>query len=151
MKYILRKAQPQDAKTLTEIAKISKQYWGYSTELIKAWEEELTVTENFIKDCIGFVIEENNSIKGFWCRSATEELADGFLFVEPRSIGLGYGRILWNAVMQEAKNLGLKYLTWESDPNATNFYKKMGAKQIGTKPSAIVKGRFLPIMRYYLK
>ncbi len=53
--------------------------------------------------------------------------------------------------MSEAKARGLQYLTWDADPNALGFYKKMGAEKIGEKASSIVPGRKLPIMRFYLK
>ncbi len=149
-KHKLRIAVPEDAEELTEIAILSKQYWGYSDKMINLWLPELTVTPEFIEKSIGFVIEESNVIKGFWCRMPKGELSEGFLFVEPKSIGKGYGKVLWDAVMGESRRIGLKYLTWESDPNAASFYEKMGAKQIGIKYSLVIRGRQLPIMRYNL-
>lgn len=150
MNINLRTARPQDAALLTEIAVRSKKYWGYSDALITAWMPELTVTPEFIDESIGYVVEEEGRIAGFWCRSAREELAEGLLFIEPRDIGKGYGRLLWHSVMTEAQARGLQYLTWLSDPNAAAFYEKMGAKKIGEHASQVVPGRTLPIMRYEL-
>ncbi len=150
MHYYLRKAKPEDAPLLTEIALRSKAYWGYAPELIDLWHPELEVTSEMIENTISFVVEEHGEIKGFWCRPAMEELSDGRLFISPESIGKGYGKILWHAVMTEAKKLNLRYLTWEGDPNALGFYLKMGAKQIGSIESKFLPGRMLPILRFYL-
>ncbi len=150
MTYLIRRAKPEEAKVLTEIALRSKAYWGYSAELIQLWTPELEVTPEMIENGISFVAELDSVIKGFWCRPAVEELSDGRLFIEPSEISKGCGKALWNAVMKEAKHRGLRYLTWEGDPNAAGFYLKMGARQIGTVESKVVPGRMLPILRFYL-
>lgn len=150
MTSIIRRAKPDEANELSEIALRSKAYWGYPDELIELWRSELEVTPAMIKKGISFVVEEKSGIQGFWIRPAVEELSDGRLFIEPNAIGKGHGRSLWIAVTEEAKKRRLEYLTWEGDPNALGFYFKMGAVQIGSIESKFLPGRLFPILRYYL-
>ena len=147
---VIRAAKPSEAKELTKLAIRSKAHWGYSDDLIEKWLPELEVTPDFINSSISFVVEVDGQIKGFWCRTPKEGLSEGRYFIEPDSLRLGYGKLLWEAVITKAKELKLKYLTWEADPNSVGFYLKMGAKQIGTINSNIVPGRKLPIMRFYI-
>jgi GNAT superfamily N-acetyltransferase len=151
MTSIIRRAKPDEAFELSEIALRSKAYWGYPDELIELWRPELEVTPAMIKKNISFIVEEKSGIQGFWVRPAVEELSDGRLFIEPDAIGKGHGRSLWMAVMEEAKKRELEYMTWEGDPNALGFYLKMGAIQIGSIESKFVPGRLLPILRCYLE
>ena len=148
--YTLRPAQLRDIDCLTQIAIRSKSYWGYSSKIINPWQAKLKVTPQFLQNAIHYVAERKETIKGFWIRSAVEELSEGRLFVEPSEIRKGCGKALWHAVMIEAKNRGLRYLTWEADSNAVGFYLKMGAVIIDSLPSKFVPGLQLPIMRYYL-
>ncbi len=62
--------------------------------------------------------------------------------------GKGYGKILWEYVIEKANELGLKSFTIDSDPNAKGYYLKMGAQLIGETPSTVFKGRVLPLLRY---
>ena len=49
MKTTIRKSDPKSANDLTLIAHISKRYWGYPESSIKEWENELTITKEFIQ------------------------------------------------------------------------------------------------------
>ena len=51
------------------------------------------------------------------------------LFVAPEHFNKGVGTLLFRRAVQHARDtMHLKRLEWESDPFATEFYKKMGAK-----------------------
>ena len=43
------KAAISDHIILSEITKSSKAYWGYSTEQMALWDEELTITPTYIE------------------------------------------------------------------------------------------------------
>lgn len=143
----IERAEPGDCDELTKLAFRSKAHWGYDKKLLDAWRDELSVSESMISEFISYKAEKDGKIIGFWCREPKEELSEGRLFVDPDSIGTGVGKLLWTAVMNEARSLGLRFLTWEADPNAEAFYKKMGAIKIEEKESPVVPGRMLPIMR----
>lgn len=70
------------------------------------------------------------------------------MYIHPDYKGKGYGKILWEYVIEKANELGLKNFTIDSDPNAKGYYLKMGAQLIGETPSTVFKGRLLPLLKY---
>ena len=144
--FIIEKANSEDFKLLTHIAKISKTSLGYTPEIIKVWETELAVSPEMIKNYISFVAKKNMKIVGFWCREPANGLSDGRLFVLPEEQRKGCGSQLWEAVISECKKRGLKYLEWETDFKVLPFYLKMGATHIRNKPSEYIPGLLLPIV-----
>lgn len=146
---IIRKAKPQDAKLMSEMAVRSKAYWGYSKELLSSWENDLTVTTEFIEKGIGYVAEVNGIMIGYWVRQAiqSDEMTKGFLFIEPEFIGSGCGRLLFDALKEGMRQKGIQSFTFDADPNAVGFYLKMGGEKIGEMESSVVPGRKLPIIK----
>ncbi len=47
--------------------------------------------------------------------------------------GKGYGRIIMKAIMEHAKNIGIKRIYLHSQTYIKDFYKKLGYKEIGDK------------------
>jgi len=45
--------------------------------------------------------------------------------------GRGYGRIIMKAIMEHAKNIGIKRIYLHSQTYIKDFYKKLGYKEIG--------------------
>lgn len=151
-RIIIRKAKPQDAEKMTQIAMRSKAHWGYSDELLSLWKEDLKVTPEFLKSAIGYVVECDDVMIGYWVREAiqADQLTQGFLFIEPEFIGSGCGRLLFDALKNGMQERGIHSFTFEADPNAAGFYLKMGGVKIGEKESKVVKGRKLPIIKIQL-
>ena len=149
MHIVLRKAQPEEADQLTQLAICSKAYWGYSDEFMTACREELAVTQDKLdnKTFHHFVAACNNNILGYYAI----ELLDNHtfeleaLFVEPNFIGQGVGRKLMTHAKQLATSLGGKTLIIQGDPNAKSFYLAAGGVQTGERESASITGRYLPI------
>jgi len=67
------------------------------------------------------------------------------LFVEPRHIRSGVGRVLLAHAVAEARQRGAERLTILADPNAPGFYERNGAVRIAEAPSDAVPGRLLPL------
>lgn len=130
----IRKVLLSEANELSEFALHSKATWNYSEEFILACKEDLTITEEYIKNNFVYVLENDNTMIGFFSFLRNENALD-FLYIHPRYKGKGYGKILWEYVIQQANELGIKSFTIDSDPNAKGFYLKMGAKLIGETPS----------------
>jgi len=80
--------------------------------------------------------------------SDTVELHD--LFIEPRHIGKGYGKELWDYAVNLTRTLGFRRLILTADPNAEPFYARQGAVRIGEKASPARSDRSLPVMEYIL-
>lgn len=143
----IRKALLSEANELSEFALHSKATWNYSEEFILACKEDLTITEEYIKNNFVYVLENDNTMIGFFSFLRNENALD-FLYIHPRYKGKGYGKILWEYVIQQANELGIKSFTIDSDPNAKGFYLKMGAKLIGETPSTVFEDRLLPLLKY---
>lgn len=145
----IRKANVEDAATLTGIAFKAKCNWGYSDDFMNAWKDALTITVDDIQSKVIYLLEEDKTIKGFYCLCIeTKELET--LFVAPTYIGQGLGKVLWTDILLKASEYGLTSFHFKSDPNAYEFYLKMGAKRIIYVESTVVPGRIYPLMEYTL-
>ncbi|MGE7872568.1 GNAT family N-acetyltransferase [Bacillus paramycoides] len=143
----IREALLSEANELSKLALHSKATWDYSEEFILACKEDLTISEDYIKKKFVYVLENDNTKIGFFSFLCNENTLD-FLYIHPCYKGKGYGKILWNFVIEKANELRLNSFTIDSDPNAKGFYLKMGAKLIGETPSTVYKNRLLPLLQY---
>ena len=150
----VRPAKASESAFLSELGMRSKAFWGYSESFMTACREELLVSAQDISQSSReyVVCEVTGTVVGYFAiepTSNTEYELEG-LFVEPRYIGCGYGRIL----IEEAKNLaskrGAKSLLVQGDPHAEKFYLAAGGVRIGERESESIPGRFLPEFRIIL-
>ncbi|CAM3838098.1 MULTISPECIES: GNAT family N-acetyltransferase [Bacillus cereus group] len=141
----IRKAVVSEANELSELALHSKATWNYSEAFILACKEDLTITDEYIKNNFVYVLENDNTKIGFFSFLRNDKALD-FLYIHPRY--KGKGKILWKFVIEQANELGIKSFTIDSDPNAKGYYLKMGAKLIGETSSTVFKDRLLPLLKY---
>lgn len=144
---MIRKAVSFDSERLTELAKCSKSFWGYSPEFISICNDELTHTSEQIKSdkLTYFVHLSGQHISGFYVLeklSSTDYELDS-LFIDPEFIRCGIGKQLFDHAKNEAKNFGANQLYIYSDPYADEFYISQGAIVIGKLESNSIQGRFL--------
>lgn len=143
----LRRATAADAGSLSALALRSKAHWGYSDQMLAAFRAELTVTPDHVSRCATVIIECDGRIAGFYSLEAVDaqsvELAH--LFVEPAHIGCGLGRALIEHALVQARRAGHRLLVIEGDPNAGQFYLAAGARRVGSRESASIAGRMLPV------
>lgn len=147
----LRRALPADCGVLTALAMRSKAHWGHDAEFMAAAREELTVTAECLDREIVRLAEREGVPVGFY-RLATEgqEAEIEAFFVAPERIGMGTGRQLWADMMAHLRDTGASRLICQSDPGAEGFYRAMGMVPVGTRESASVPGRFLPLLELEL-
>ncbi|KFC35194.1 GNAT family N-acetyltransferase [Elizabethkingia anophelis] len=144
---LIKKSEPKCHSELSEIAKKSKRFWGYSDEWMHLWDEDLTLTQEYIDTNEVWHIEnESEDIIGFYSfyRENEDFIRLDFLFIKPEYIGYGYGKLLINHFFSQAKLLADK-IVLDADPYAEEFYQKFGFKTVENKPTKI-EGRFLPVM-----
>lgn len=145
---IVREALLNEANELSHIALTSKATWDYSEEFIRACKEDLTITEEYVKNNYVYILEDEGVKIGFFAFLRKDEGTLDFLYLHPAYKGKGYGKVLWKGVVEKAAELGMKSFTIDSDPNAKGYYMKMGAKLIGETPSTVFAGRVLPLLQY---
>jgi GNAT superfamily N-acetyltransferase len=149
----IRKADPREARLITELTMRSKAHWGYNEEFIAAAARELEFRpEKFMPDFLVYVIEQRDHLAGFCSLlaidRATVELHD--LFVDPPFLGQGFGKKLWSHAVEVARSRRFERMTLTADPNAELFYVSQGARRIGETASTIQEGRSLPLMEFIL-
>jgi N-acetylglutamate synthase-like GNAT family acetyltransferase len=146
--HTIRVARAGEAGLLSELALRSKAHWGYSPEFIEACRAELSYREEQLqsKHMRFFVLESTEIVIGFYALTLQSGRAAELeaLFVEPRFIGKGFGRVLIEDAKSVAATLGAASLIIQGDPNAERFYLAAGGVLSGTRESASIPGRFLP-------
>jgi N-acetylglutamate synthase-like GNAT family acetyltransferase len=145
----IRRAAPGEAAFLSALALRSKAHWGYSRDFIKSCEDELTYQPGQIRSHkFDFVVVENElEIMGFYaieCVSKTGYELEA-LFVDPKYIGKGCGRRLIQHALENIATKGGERLLIQGDPNAEQFYRAAGGRQIGSRESGSIPGRVLPL------
>lgn len=160
MDVTVRKAVPSESGALTELTFASKRYWNYPEEYIRLWENELTVSERYIKENEVFVAEVSGRIAGYGsivynpedCMSDLALIRKGYwldnLFVHPGFIRQGIGKLLTEHLKGVCRNIkGCRKLYLFSDPHSMDFYIKQGAVFLEDSPSKI-PGRTLPLLEF---
>ncbi len=148
----IRRARPEDAEKLSQIARAAKSYWNYPEKWLILWKNDLQVTrEDILKNEV-FAMSEKDEIIGFYELKIDEKMAAlEHLWINPENIRSGIGRKLFAHALEKAVLSNAEVLNILSDPNAEGFYKKMGAKRIGDIVSEIEgNGRILPLMQLVL-
>lgn len=157
----IRIAENNTITRLTEIAFSAKRYWQYPGEYYEIWKDELTITEDYLKNNVVKIIEDEHVIKGFYsfCLNPNERytgdifLEEGFwldhMFLEDKYIGNGYGRCMFNDLIREIKSRAGVCFYIFVDPFAEGFYKKMGCEYLRESKSSI-ENRNIPVYIYRL-
>lgn len=145
----IRRARPQEAAALSELALRSKAVWGYSQSFMAACRDELSLDAQFIENHPVFVIETDRGIAGFYALEhiSSTQVELGFLFVAPAYIGRGLGKSLLTHAKEQALLLGYEMMVIQGDPNAERFYIAAGAHLVGEKKSGSISGRSLPLFQ----
>lgn len=147
----IEKANITDNEILTSITKKSKAYWGYSAEQIQKWDKNLTISQDYIRDNKVFKLVESSLIIGYYSYFLKDEKVIELdnLFILPEHIGKGFGKYLFLDFLNRIKETGIEKIMLDSEPNAEEFYAKMGFIKIGEFETSI-KNRFMPIMEMKL-
>lgn len=147
----IEKATINDNEILTTITKKSKAYWGYSEEQILKWDANLTISKDYIESNYAFKLLNDNKIIGYYSYIIREEknVELDNLFVLPEYIGKGFGKYLVSDFLKRMRNKKIKKIILHSEPNAEEFYLKIGFEKIGEFETSI-KNRFMPILEMNL-
>jgi GNAT superfamily N-acetyltransferase len=152
MKMQIRRATPDEADILTSIAHAAKRHWNYPETWIEQWSADLTISPGFIADNEVYVAVAGEAIAGCCALVVGDSLAElEHMWIDPKQMGRGVGRALFEHMTQRASQLGLAELELSADPHAEGFYERMGARRIG-EVRADMNGqtRVLPRMRVEL-
>jgi len=148
----IEKANRTDANKITDLTIRSKDFWNYGAEQIAQWKDDLTITSEYIDKNEVFKLSIEKEIIGFYAFNSENKstVKLNFLFLEPNFIGKGYGKILLNDFLKRMNETDYEKVTLDADPNAEQFYARVGFKVVGKLKSSI-KDRYLPIMEKEIK
>src|SRR5262245_38670240 len=105
----IRRATPEEAATLTNIALAAKRHWGYPEHWIKHWEADLTISPEFIEHNEVYVAESDGNPQGFYALAIEDTKAElEHMWVLPDYIGTGIGKDLFLDAMDRAGALRIK-------------------------------------------
>ena len=138
MNVQIRRARPDEADVLTEIAHAAKRHWGYPENWIEQWQADLTITPEFIARNEMYVAMIDEEVVGCCAIVCSEALAElEHMWIRPQHMGTGVGRALFRHAKERAAKLEITVLEISADPNAEGFYERMGAKRIGEVQSEV--------------
>jgi GNAT superfamily N-acetyltransferase len=150
----LRDAHAADAPTLEALMLRSKAYWPYTQAQLDAFAPHMRLTGDDLTGpgCWGIVaVSADGAMAGFGVLAHIAEAEEAwwiaYLFVDPPHIGHGVGAAVYAALEQTARAHRAACLFVEADPNAADFYRRMGFEQVREQESPAIGGRVLPIMR----
>jgi GNAT superfamily N-acetyltransferase len=158
---MIRSAKQKEADHLTSVSFASKAYWRYPEQYFKTWQNELTITPEYIDENDVFVIENNGVIVGYYAIVELKKKIEvsgilidkGFwldhMFVVPEYIGCGFGRLLFDHLQARCKTKGIESIKILADPHSRRFYEKLGCLYIKEIPSTIA-GRTTPLLTFSL-
>ncbi|WP_264564958.1 GNAT family N-acetyltransferase [Flavobacterium sp. N3904] len=147
----IEKANSNDNEILTEITKRSKAYWGYSEEQILQWNDNLTISKDYIETNFTFKLVSDTKVIGYYSYviEGEKNVKLDNLFLLPEYIGKGFGKYLVDDFLKRMRNENFEKILLDSEPYAEAFYLKFGFKKIGEFETSI-KNRFMPILEMNL-
>jgi N-acetylglutamate synthase-like GNAT family acetyltransferase len=150
----IRRAERHEAVALTALMRRAKAHWGYDPEFMRLSEASFAIPDElFARGHVLVAASEAGPVLGVASLEPLPNEGDFDLlhmFVEPVAIGRGAGRALFEAIAEVARDAGARRLVILSDPNATAFYERMGARRTGDAPSDAIPGRHLPLLELSL-
>ena len=149
---LIRRALPNEADALSQIALSAKAHWGYPERWMEIWKPQLIFEPDYFTENESWVIEAEGIPIGFYTLQVRDEIAWlENLWVLPDYIGKGVGRRMFLHAVDLASQRGYKVLQLEVEPNAIGFYEKMGMIKIGEHQYELDgEPRILPLMEMIL-
>jgi len=139
-----------ESSRLLEISCSAKASWGYAPDFMAQFRDLMRV--GLATPGLTIVVaHEGAHVLGFAGLRARPDVAwlDD-LWVEPQFHGRGYGRTLFAAACEWAREGGFARLECDADPHAEDFYAHLGMTRYAERRSDLDAGRTLPLMRIEL-
>jgi GNAT superfamily N-acetyltransferase len=128
----VRRALPTESQALTELAFAAKALWGHSEAQLSTWANDLRISPKSILSEPTFVIEEEHGPVGVvQLGTKIRPWSIEHLWVHPSAVRRGLGSQLVRHVLRYARERGQSELQVDSDPQAEQFYLRLGARRVG--------------------
>jgi len=137
---------------LNQILYHSEAYWNHDELYMAGFKSLYQMSKTDLDEGIVRIMEKDDGqITGFFCIKPAENSGElDYFYIKRDCIGKGFGRRLWEYLLQVCRDNKISELTWVTDPGALPFYLKMGAREIGRTRSKINGKRLIPKLKYFL-
>jgi predicted N-acetyltransferase YhbS len=145
----IRRAAAEDADALSDLAHRAKAHWGYPASWMREWDAQLTIIPGYLEMHDVFVAEDNGTIVGM-CALEDQRVRWHLehVWVEPAQHGHGVGRALVLHALEQARQRHGGVVELFSDPFASGFYERLGARRAGDVPAPMPGARDRTLPRY---
>ena len=149
------KATIEQAEYLTQLALDSHAHWGYRTCSDEVSRKVLGTKPEHFDLNQHYLAKEGDTVIGMF--GLTKDRDENgkevnelvHFFLQPKYIGKGYGRLLFEECVRRAKEeLHWNSFELDSDWHAKEFYQKMGCVWIGESPSLLHSDYIVPRLKY---
>jgi GNAT superfamily N-acetyltransferase len=148
----IRHADAGEYEILNDIAVSSEASFGYGEQYVQIFKSIYKVTEKSISSNPTYVLQEGCNINGFYSLHIENRDASlKYLFIEPASIGMGFGKALWKHMVYTCKGLEVEKVIIAANPKIKDFYIKMGAEMIDETELLIIGGVRMQRLIYKIK
>lgn len=145
MALLIRSPRVEELPALSALCLRSKAVWGYDAAFMAACRAELTFDPSELVSSRIAVAADGDDVLGVAQVKLSGRDADlQKLFVEPAAMRGGIGKALFAWAIDVSREIGAVRMTIEADPDAAPFYRRLGARDIGSAPSGSIAGRMLP-------
>ena len=138
----IREARTEDCEALTALMLRSRAYDGRYRRII----ENYPVTREMTEKGEVWVCESGGSIVGFYRLNRQEADLD-LMFIDDAAQGSGLGRAIFEHMMSFAAESGLSEVQIVAHPPAADFYRRMGAVDVGISKASAPAGWDRPILK----
>lgn len=141
-----RHAHSSELNIINDLIRGSKAYWGYTEVFLDEFMAKWGIQEHYLHDNAVFLFEKESELMGLFAFKINKDHLPelDLFFVHRNQIGKGIGKIMWQQALNYVSERNWTEFKIIADPHAEQFYKHMGAKNIGVFES--FPGRFVPVM-----
>ncbi len=141
-------AASRNVQQMNAVIEAAKRSWNYDAGYLEAAIPLLRIDEEYLSHRACFEAHLDRRIVGF---AAVEKRGPVLavlehLWVLPSVQRRGIGRALFANCSAAVRQEGCRVMQIVSDPPAEGFYRKLGAKLIGARPSRIRGGPVFPVL-----
>jgi GNAT superfamily N-acetyltransferase len=147
-----RRALASEAAALRDLVVRSMGNWDHPPGYLAEARRLMSLSAEDLRRDEAWVTLVDGAVAGFYRLSRAAESAEIEEFhLEPRMIGRGIGRRVFQHAAERARAVGARWLVWSTDANTLGFYRRMGGEITGTTPSGIAGEEPLTCMRLNLR
>jgi predicted N-acetyltransferase YhbS len=145
-------AASRNVEQINAVIEAAKRSWNYDEGYLEAAIPLLKIDEEYLGHRACFEARLDQRIVGFAAVEKRDPVVAVLehLWVFPSVQGRGIGRTLFATCSGVARQEGCRAMQIVSDPPAEGFYRKLGARLIGERPSRVPGGPVFPVLEIEL-